>query len=163
MKIVNYIFLVIFSISLFSCGQSVDKYENVEDMISAAKVSTKSVSLQGLNDLIEANNNLQVIDCREKDAYVSGHIPGSVNIPRGLLEFSGKLSNRRLTTVVFGNKQGSAALAAQTLKKLKYSDCLWVDGSWEDWTAQYPELIETGMPGAVEVEVKVESSGGCGG
>lgn len=163
MKLITHLALIILSITFFSCNNSAIKHETVAELVTAAKASIESINSKDLAQIINKGHDLQIVDCREENLYKEGHITGSINIPRGILEFSGKLSNRRLNTIVFGNDQGSAALAVQSLHKLKYSNCYWVDSSWEDWKNQFPDLVEKGLPGVVEEVVKVESSGGgCG-
>lgn len=139
-------------------------YEGPEQMVEAAKSEIKTMRMDEFKKLIDSETPIQIVDCREDYDYMFGHIPGSIHIPRGLLEFSGKLSNRRLTTLVLGNESGSGALAVQSLELLKYSDCYMLDFSWFDWEATYPELVEQGMGETTPEPVKQESSGGgCGG
>ena len=47
----------------------------------------KSISTEELQAKIEAGEAVNLIDVREVDEVDSGHIPGIVNIPLGLLEF----------------------------------------------------------------------------
>ena len=139
---------VLSALLLVSCVQKdTTVYENADDMVAAAKAE------------------IQIVDCREDYDFILGHITGSIHIPRGLLEFSNKISNRRIKTLVIGNEMGSGALAVKSLELLKYSDCYMLDFSWFDWEATYPELVEQGMGESAPVAApkKEESSGGCGG
>jgi len=139
-------------------------YETPDDLVAAAKAEVKSIGMEELKALIDSHAKIQIVDCREDYDYMLGHIPGSIHIPRGVLEFSDKLSNRRVKTLVLGNEMGSGALAVQTLELLKYSNCYLLDFSWFDWEGAYPELVEQGMWNAQpEAPKKKESSGGCGG
>ena len=163
MKFLKILTLSLLSAFLFvSCVQKDNTvYENVDDMVAAAKAEVQTMGMEELKALIDSHAEIQIVDCREDYDFILGHITGSIHIPRGLLEFSGKLSNRRVKTLVMG----SGALAVQSLKLLKYSDCYMLDFSWFDWEATYPELVEQGMgEGAPTAEPKKEvSSGGCGG
>lgn len=159
-----FLFLFLF----WNCSNPLDTekvYESPEAMIKTAK---KDISLMGMDQfraLLDSNVNIQIVDCRTEYDYILGHFPSAMHIPRGLLEFSGKLSNRRLKTLVFGNEMASGALAVKNLELLKYSDCHLLDFSWFDWQEAYPELVEQGMdesqPAAPENEES--SGGGCGG
>ncbi len=167
MRFIKFIFPTLLSIILLSSCVQKDNtvYENVDDMIAAAKAEIKTLGMEELKNLIDNHTEIQIVDCREDYDFILGHIPGSIHIPRGLLEFSGKISNRRIKTLVIGNEMGSGALAVQSLELLKYSDCYLLDFSWFDWEATYPELVEQGMGEAAPVAEpkKEESSGGCGG
>ena len=151
---------------LVSCVQKDNTvYENVDDMVTAAKAEIQTMGMEELKALIDSHAEIQIVDCREDYDFILGHITGSIHIPRGLLEFSGKISNRRIKTLVIGNEMGSGALAVKSLELLKYSDCYMLDFSWFDWEATYPELVEQGMGESAPVAApkKEESSGGCGG
>ena len=166
MKFLKIIFPAILSIVLFiGCVQKDGTtYESIDGMVAAAKANIQTMGMEELKTLIDNHAPIQIVDCREDYDFMLGHIPGSIHIPRGLLEFSSKLSNRRIKTLVIGNEMGSGALAVQSLELLKYSDCYMLNFSWFDWEATYPELVEQGMGEAVAAEpVKQESSGGgCG-
>jgi rhodanese-related sulfurtransferase len=81
-----------------------------------------------------------VLDVREPDEYTAGHLPGAVNIPRGLLEF--KLSGtpaferRDLKIVVYCKTGGRAALAACALHEMGYVSVQSVAGGIDAWVAQ---------------------------
>lgn len=159
--------LLILVIAFFtsSCVKFDDKvYTDVDEMVKEAKTNIKTMSMDEFKSLFDHPDHIQIIDCREDYDYILGHFPGAIHIPRGLLEFSSKISNRRLTTLVIGNESGSGALAVQTLKKMKYFDVHMLDFSWFDWETKYPDLIEQGMGETKKEEpVKKASSGGCGG
>lgn len=167
MRFLKIITLTLLSTALLtSCIQKDNTvFENTDAMITAAKAEINTIGIEELKDLIDNHTPIQIVDCREDYDFILGHIPGSIHIPRGLLEFSSKLSNRRIKTLVIGNEQGSGALAVKSLQLLKYSDCYMLDFSWFDWEATYPELVEQGMgESAPAAPAKKEaSSGGCGG
>ena len=138
-------------------------YESAEAMVTAAKAEVNTMSMEELKSLIDNHTEIQIVDCREDYDFMLGHVTGSIHIPRGLLEFSSKISNRRIKTLVIGNEMGSGALVVQSLELLKYSDVSMLDFSWFDWEETYPELVEQGMGEAVAAEpVKESSGGGCG-
>ena len=113
--------------------------------------------------LLDEGVEIQIIDVREQDMCAAGHIPGSVNVPRGLLEFSSKASNRRARTIILGNDDFSAALAVQTLQKMKFKNIQMLDGIWFEWIAYFPDLFEEGLgESTTKAEPKPSSGGGCG-
>lgn len=162
-------FIITLLIGFFAFTSCVEKnntvYESVDEMVAAAKAGVKTLDMEEFKALLDSETQIQVVDCREDYDFILGHVPGAVHIPRGVLEFSDKISNRRIKTLVIGNEQGSGALAVKTLELLKYTDCYLLDFSWFDWEAAYPELVEQGMGNApAEAPKKKEaSSGGCGG
>ena len=81
-----------------------------------------------------------VIDVREPAEFAEGHLPGSFNIPRGVLEFqvdghpavAGKAdpqqAHRRVPVILYCRTGGRSALAAEALKRLGFDRPL--DPAW---------------------------------
>ena len=149
-------------LAFYSCSRgSNETYENADQMVKNALSEINTISMQDLKKLLDEEAIIQVIDCREENDYLSGHITGAVNIPRGVLEFSPKISNRRLKTIVLGNNEGSGALAVARLGKMKYSDCYLLDCKWEEWAGSFPDFVEEGA-GKLDVPLKeVKAPEGC--
>ena len=78
-----------------------------------------------------------VIDVREPDEYQSGHIPGAINIPRGLLEFrlsnSPELAAPDLNVMLYCKTSGRAALAARSLADMGYLQVRSIEGGYDAW------------------------------
>ncbi|MEZ5543442.1 MAG: rhodanese-like domain-containing protein [Pseudomonadota bacterium] len=83
-----------------------------------------------------------VIDVREPDEFEAGHIPGAVNIPRGVIEFriwsllGDSAAAAPVTAVYLYCGWGSrAALAAQSLQQLGLAHVTAVDVQLAQWQA----------------------------
>lgn len=88
-----------------------------------------------------------VIDVREPGEFATGHLPGAINIPRGVLEFEIEahpaigcvtdtaLADRQRPIVVYCRSGGRAALAAQSLQQLGFTDVRSIAGGIMGWTA----------------------------
>jgi rhodanese-related sulfurtransferase len=115
------------------------------DLIIAARQQIREVDAQQLFAALE--RGLPVIDVREPEEFEDGHIPGAVNIPRGLLEFEvdghpavndrtdPALSHRERPVVLYCLSGGRSALAAEALKRLGFVDPMSLAGGilgWED-------------------------------
>jgi len=57
----------------------------VEDLVAEARSRIREISLEDLVDTLAGD--LVLVDVREPDEYAQGHLPGAVNLPRGVLEF----------------------------------------------------------------------------
>ncbi|TYT26400.1 sulfurtransferase [Luteimonas viscosa] len=86
-----------------------------------------------------------LIDVREPDEYAQGHLPGAVNLPRGVLEFqihahpamgctaSESLALPDRPLVLYCRTGGRSALAAESLQQLGFSDVHSLAGGFEAW------------------------------
>jgi len=124
MKKFKYFLILLAAVfAIQSCGLEEAKiYSSVDEMVTEAIESVDIITPDELKALLDEGAELQIIDVREQDLFAAGHIPGSVNVPRGMLEFSSKASNRRARTIILGNDDFSAALAVQTLQKMKFKN-----------------------------------------
>lgn len=92
-----------------------------------------------------------LIDVREPAEFDTGHLPGAINIPRGVLEFQvdahpavanatdPALAHRERPLVLYCRTGGRAALAADSLQKLGFADVRSIAGGIEAWR-------EAGLP-----------------
>lgn len=164
MKTYKLFFVLSILVFITGCGAKMDNtYDNVDQKVSEVQKGITKVTVEDLKAIIDNHGEIKIIDCREKEEYINGHIPGAINIPRGLLEFSSKISNRRDVIYVYSENINRASLACPTLKLLKYQNVNLIDGGWQKWNKAFPELIEEGEGDGHKAAPKVETSGGCGG
>ncbi|NQT76709.1 MAG: rhodanese-like domain-containing protein [Bacteroidetes bacterium] len=164
MKTYKLFVLVILILIMGSCGSKKDNtYDNVAQMVEDAEAGITKITVNELKAILDHSGEYKIIDCREEDEFFEGHIPGAINIPRGVLEFSSKISNRREAMYVYSQTVDRASLACQALLLLKYNKVYLIDGGWEEWNKVFPKLIEKD---AGDTEAKTapaaEESGGCG-
>ena len=111
--------------------------KTAHDLVQEAKVQIREVALEDADAAIRAADVL--LDVREADEFHVGHIPGAINIPRGLLEFklSGdpELSARDLNIVLYCKTSGRAALAAVALHDMGYLNVKSIAGGFDAWAA----------------------------
>ena len=122
--------------------------KTAHDLVTAARARIHEINLQDADAAI-SNADL-LIDVREADEFHAGHIPGAINIPRGLLEF--KLSNqpelaqRDQKLVLYCKNSGRAALAACSLKDMGYLHVLSIEGGFEACSAAIKAINSQELP-----------------
>ena len=159
------LFLLLLSVIIItSCGSKKNNsYDSVDQMLKQAQTEITKISVTDLKAIKEHPGEYKIIDCREAEEYIEGHFPGAINIPRGVLEFSDKISNRRETLYVYSQINNRASLACPSLKLLKYNKVYLIDGGWQEWHKTFPELIEKGDGDSGNKPApKAEESSGCG-
>jgi glyoxylase-like metal-dependent hydrolase (beta-lactamase superfamily II)/rhodanese-related sulfurtransferase len=120
--------------------------KSVAQLLSEASARVPFMSLAELNRRIAATSGepLVILDVRESEAYVAGHVPRARHVPRGQLELrvNTELPDptvRIVTCCEFGK---ISTLAAATLRDLGYTRVTALDGGVRAWReAGYP--IET--------------------
>lgn len=80
-----------------------------------------------------------IVDVREPEEYLAGHIPGAINIPRGLLEMRVDahpiLCDRACTIIMQCQSGGRSALATATMQQLGYKNVVNLAGGFAAWKA----------------------------
>lgn len=116
--------------------------KTVAQLLAEAAAGVPFMSLAELRARIEAEDDeLIVLDVRERDAYEAGHIPGARLLPRGQLELRVNQdlpdpTRRILAYCEFGR---ISTLAAATLRQMGFQRSVALDGGMEAWRAAgYP-------------------------
>jgi len=86
---------------------------------------------------------LTVLDVREPAEYAEGHLPGAVNVPRGVLEFK-VASHPALTDpdspiLLYCKSGGRGAMAARILLRMGFSRVTNLAGGFDAW-------VQAGQP-----------------
>jgi rhodanese-related sulfurtransferase len=140
----------IFRITLFIAAIAaaawgcVGVYEDSSELALGWKSNVESISPQELNSIITAGEDVLVIDVREEGEYYEGNIPGSVNISKGVLEFSTGDAEFWAQQFMYPPEAGSkivicsrngdmGVLAAISLKKSGYKNVLNLEGGFESY------------------------------
>lgn len=122
--------------------------KTVQEMVQAAKADIREVPLEQSEEAIKQADLL--IDVREADEFHAGHIPGAVNIPRGILEF--KLTNdpaledRGLNMVIYCKNSGRSALSAKAMKEMGYIHVQSIAGGIDAWQEAGKPVVKPDLP-----------------
>ena len=138
------ILVVVFSLSsfAFSAEKEAPSFPpEVKALVASAKKSVKSTDMNGLKAALDKAEKAVILDVREPNEYAAGHVPGAVNVPRGLLEFkvwkkiAGFPDNTDTTKKIYIHCSlgGRAALATKTLQDLGFTNVVLVDMKIVDW------------------------------
>jgi sulfur dioxygenase len=107
-----------------------------QDLVAQAKEQITEISVDKAKQLL-GQGDIAVVDVREESEYAAGHVDKALPIPRGVLEFKAgttpELADKSKTVVVYCRTGGRAALAAQSLQNLGYSNVLSIAGGYEAW------------------------------
>ena len=112
----------------------------VTQKVQAAQKQIKTIGMEEYRKVAESPGTALIVDVREPQEYAAGHVPGAINIPRGVLEFqiwkqigfptSTELDRPVILQCQSGNR---ASLAAQSLEELGFTRTTAVVMSLDDW------------------------------
>ena len=107
------------------------------DLVSAAKKTVLEISIDKAPAVIALSDVL--IDVREAEEFQAGHLPGAIHMSRGMLEFklaaNPQFQSRDLKITLYCKTSGRAALCAQSLKEMGYSNISSIAGGFDAWQA----------------------------
>lgn len=116
--------------------------KTVEQLLADASAAISFISMEDLAARVAGGElDMIVLDVREKDAYLAGHVPGATHLPRGQLELRVNKdlpdpTRRILVICEFGY---ISTLAAATLRELGFTRAIALDGGMKGWR-------EAGLP-----------------
>ncbi len=112
----------------------------VKQKVEAAQKHVKTIGLEDYRKIVENPGTTVIIDVREPQEFAAGHVPGAINIPRGVIEFKiwSQLSSSAGTELdrplILQCQSGNrASLAAQSLQELGFTQTTAVVMSLDDW------------------------------
>lgn len=113
----------------------------VAALVAKAKSVIEECDLSAVEKAIKENSHL-IIDVREPDEFALGHVPGAINVPRGVLEFRTdrnypgmieSLSDKSSKIVLYCRSGARSALAAQSLAHIGYQAVVSMAGGFMAW------------------------------
>lgn len=116
--------------------------KNIFEDLEGKKASIENLSIDDLVSEMQAGEDLLLIDLREIQERVDlGTIPGSLHVPRGMLEFWADPSSpyyrdyfqEHRRTVVFCAGGGRSVLAVLALEDMGFTDVAHVEEGFRGW------------------------------
>ncbi len=95
------LYIIIFI--LFVTGTITASDKTPEQLVAEARNQVSSVSIHDVKKMLEANEDMIILDITDKDEFTKSHIKGVMHISRGLLEFivRDKIPDKNIKIVVY--------------------------------------------------------------
>jgi len=107
------------------------------DLVVEAKSQIKEVTCDDAQILL---GKRIILDVREYDEFAAGHLPGAINVPRGVLEFKigmiPEAADKNAPVLLYCRTSGRAALSAVQLQRIGYSDVISMAGGFDQWATE---------------------------
>jgi rhodanese-related sulfurtransferase len=165
------VLLLLISVLLGACSKNTH-FTSSDDMVRAALERVKTMEPNELNALMENYETYTLIDVRQELEHYYGFIPGTVNIPRGSLEFNidndefwdatGLYEPARDELIILYCQKGQRSiLAAESLQKLGYTNVRVITGGWKNWELTFPDIYEKALDKLGGASEKPSGGGSC--
>ena len=118
----------------------------IPQLVAQTKKQIKIIDMAGFKAALDKKALGTIVDVREPEEFADGHIPGAVNVPRGLLEFTiwshvgfPDKTDKAKQLTLYCKTGGRCALATKTLQDLGFTNVTSADMTIENWQkAGYP-------------------------
>ncbi len=112
----------------------------VDEKVAEVKKSIKTIDMAAFKTVLDKKEFDMLIDVREPNEYAAGHVPGAINIPRGVIEFKiwkkigfPDKTDTGKKIILYCSLGGRCALAAKSLQDLGFTDVTAVDMKIKEW------------------------------
>ncbi len=84
-KLIIAMFAVVL-VSGYTVAVQAAEYKTPAQLVKEAKAEVKGISAGELKKMLDNNENVIVLDIRDRDEYEKQHIPGAIHMSRGLVD-----------------------------------------------------------------------------
>ncbi|MFZ3013770.1 MAG: rhodanese-like domain-containing protein, partial [Nitrospira sp.] len=112
----------------------------VKQNVQVAPKPVRTIGMEEYRKIVEHPGPALIVDVREPYEYAAGHIPGAINIPRGVIHTeiwkhvgSVEKADAERPIVLQCQAGRRATLAAQTLRELGFTQTSAVIMNLDDW------------------------------
>ena len=123
-----------------------EQAKSARQIVAEARQTVPELTVVQAKEELEQGHVNLLLDVREPAEWEKGHIPGVLLAPRGMLEWyadpTTPYAKPELTTqrdariIVTCASGGRSMLAAQTLRKMGYTDVVNMAGGFNEWSKQ---------------------------
>lgn len=104
-------------------------------LVAESKKRIKEISPQMLKEKMDNHEPLNLIDVRENDEWLSGHIPSAIHLSKGVIErdIEKQLTDPNTPIVVYCSGGFRCALVAESLQTMGYTNVSSLDTGLQGW------------------------------
>lgn len=117
-------------------------YLTPQQLVAEAKAQIREIDIASAVRHISAGSI--VIDVREPAEFEAAHLPGAMNIPRGVIEFKTAdhpaLSSKDADILLYCKSGGRSVLAALNLQRMGYTGIASLTGGFDGWQSHHESV-----------------------
>ena len=115
-----------------------------DQLLAQARARVPELDVHEVKQQLDAGEKLTIVDIRERDEWVQGHVPGAHFVPRGFLELCIEeiQPDRDAPIVVYCAGGVRSLLGARDLKAMRYTNVFSMRGGFNQWkTSGLPFVV----------------------
>ena len=126
--------------------QNTDQLLSASQIVAEARKNVPEITVTQTREELDQGQASLLLDVREPAEWEKGHIPGALLAPRGMLEWYAdpttpyakpELTTKRDARIIVACASGGRSmLAAETLKKMGYTNVVSMAGGFNEWSKQ---------------------------
>jgi len=112
-------------------------------LVQDAKTRVKQTDVADVKKRMDAGEKFILVDVREDNEWVNGHLPGAVHLGKGIIErdIEQRVPDTGAKVILYCGGGFRSALAGDNLQKMGYTNVESMDGGWKGW-------VQAGLPTA---------------
>ena len=114
-------------------------------LVDEARRGIRECSVHDVKQRLDRGESFMLIDVREESEFAADHLPTALHLGRGILErdIEAKVPDPSTELTLYCGGGFRSALAAESLKRMGYTNVISMDGGIRDWKAAgYPVTKE---------------------
>ncbi|MBM3566741.1 MAG: rhodanese-like domain-containing protein [Alphaproteobacteria bacterium] len=119
------------------------------EKVKEARQAIKTIDMAGFRKVVDNPGKALIVDVREPNEYAAGHVPGAINVPRGVLEFQiwkhvgfPDKTDTAKEMYLYCATGGRCSLAAKSLKDLGFTNAVAVPMALAEWAKAGHPLVK---------------------
>jgi rhodanese-related sulfurtransferase len=123
--------------------------DSLDEYVLQIRKTIKTTDMEGYRAAVKAPEGALLLDVREESEFRAGHVPGAVNLPRGVLPFQIWKLLGYPAKVDVGRKiyvqcatGGRATLATKELQDIGFTNAIAVIVNFREWTQKGDPVVK---------------------
>jgi rhodanese-related sulfurtransferase len=114
-------------------------------LCESARQNIEEISIEALKKDLDSRKQFHLIDVRETEEFVAGHIPSAQHLSRGVIEIyiHKAVPDKHSDIVLYCGGGNRSALSADNLKKMGYTHVKSMAGGFKAWVNAHFPVTQT--------------------
>lgn len=154
-KFLTVVLMILFIATCAGCGDAKETSQGSnEPQKVSQKIEVKKITQEKAMEMLAADPNAKLLDCRFPKDYELRHIPGAINYPleAAVAENFEKIPDKNMLLITYCGDGNRGGLTAKVLMEKGYTN-VYMMGGIIDWKGEFEGT-------AVQADAEMQESGG---